>query len=265
MKNDELVSPEVLMEHLRTSHANVQDVIKFVDTKTGALTGLVTLVLAFPFFLVQYITGDSFDANKWNNPFPSVPNLPAVSLTFLGMSLLGGISSIYCSMNSLIARPPASWLKPKATPMNNFCILFPFYTPNQTNEAHEYFSKIVSGITQKELLTEYQHQAVQLGRIVERKIRWHRWAARMFTVQLVLPLFFLIPYHALRSAWLLLLVFKDWAISRLQACRKAVRRLSASIQADDPDLCLAPVVVDEELERPTEHPPAIPARDERIG
>lgn len=207
MKSDEFVSPEKLMEHLRASHANVQDVIKFVDTKTGALTGLATLVSTFPFLIFRYFTGEDFDITKWKNPFPDHPSFPLVGLSLLGLSLAGGLVSIYCSLMSLTARPPARWIKPKNSQKDQFCILFPFYTPKQANHAHEYFSKIVSGVTQKELLTEYVHQMEQLGKIVERKVWWHRGAAIGFCVQLVLPLVIIIPLHIVRYTCIHLMSF----------------------------------------------------------
>jgi hypothetical protein len=217
MNTDQPVSPETLMEHLRASHANVQDVIKFVDTKTGALTGLVTLILTFPFLLARYFTGDNFDLAKWKNPFPAHPDFPTVALIVLSVSLLGGIASICCSLTSLVARPPSRWIKPKNSQKDQFCILFPFYTPKQAPAAHEYFSKIVSGLTQKELLIEYQHQAEQLGSIVERKIRWHRRAALLLRVQLVLPLIVMIPFGVARGSWLLLSTFGAWLRDSLQS------------------------------------------------
>lgn len=202
MKSDEHVSPEKLMEHLRASHSNVQDVIKFVDTKTGALTGLVTLLSTFPFLILRYFTGDSFDVTKWKNPFPDHSDFPLIGLSLLALSLAGGIASIYCSLMSLTARPPSRWIKPTTKHKDQFCILFPFYTPKQAEHAHEYFSKIVSGITEQELLTEYVHQMEQLGSIIERKVRWHRLAAAGFCVQLVLPLAVIIPYQTVRLTWI---------------------------------------------------------------
>lgn len=207
MKSEEHVPPEKLMEHLRASHANVQDVIKFVDTKTGALTGLVTLISTFPFLIFRYFTGEDFDIAKWNNPFPDHPNFPLIGLSLLALSLAGGVASIYCSLMSLTARPPSRWIKPKTSHKDQFCILFPFYTPKQAGHAHEYFSKIITGITQKELLTEYVHQMEQLGSIIERKVRWHRYAAAGFCVQLVLPLLVIIPYHTVNFLWLKFLSF----------------------------------------------------------
>lgn len=202
MNLDQPVPPEVLMEHLRASHTNVQDVIKFVDTKTGALTGLVTLSLTFPFLLFRYFTGDNFDPAKCTNPFPAYPDLPPLVLGLFCLSLLGGIGSIYCSLKSLVARPPSRWIKPKNSQKDQFCLLFPFYTPKQANAAHQYFSKITTGLSQKELLVEYQHQVEQLGSIVERKIRWHRRAALMFQVQLIFPLFVTIPCETVRHLWI---------------------------------------------------------------
>lgn len=210
MKSEEHVPPEKLMEHLRASHANVQDVIKFVDTKTGALTGLVTLISTFPFLIVRYFTGEDFDITKWKNPFPDYPNFPLVGLFLLALSFAGGLVSICCSLMSLTARPPSRWIKPKTSHKDQFCILFPFYTPKQANHAHAYFSKILSGFTQKELLAEYVHQMEQLGSIVERKVRWHRRAAIWFCVQLVLPLIVIIPYQILHHIWLQLMSF--WRI-----------------------------------------------------
>lgn len=207
MKSEEHVPPEKLMEHLRASHANVQDVIKFIDTKTGALTGLVTLISTFPFLIFRYFTGEDFDITKWKNPFPDHPNFPLIGLSLLALSFVGGLSSICCSLMSLTARPPSRWTKSKTRHKDQFCILFPFYTPKQAVHAQEYFSKIISGFTQKELLAEYVHQMEQLGRIVELKVRWHRRAAMCFYIQLVLPLIVIIPCQILRQIWLRLTSF----------------------------------------------------------
>ncbi|MCB1225715.1 MAG: hypothetical protein KDK99_07905 [Verrucomicrobiales bacterium] len=210
MKESEYVSPDKLMEHLRASHTNVQDVIKFVDTKTGALTGLVTLLSTLPFFIIRYFTGEEFDITKWENPFPNYPYFPMAGLSLLTLSFTGGLVSICCSLMSLTARPPSRWIKPKTSHSDQFCILFPFYTPKQAEHAHEYFSKIVTGFTQNELLAEYVYQVEQLGSIVERKVRWHRRAAIGFYVQLVLPLVVVFPYHTARYTWLLLVSLSGW-------------------------------------------------------
>lgn len=237
MSEDDLnspVDPETLLSHLRSSHANVQDVIKFIDTKTGALTGLTTITLTVPYLVIKFFVGEEYKAELWCNPFPSIANFPLYGLILLGFSFLCGLLSICCSIESLVARPPSRWRADtgKGASPSRFCILFPFYSPNQTEEAKQYFSKIVSGLSRGELLSEYQHQTEQLGSIVQRKILWHRRAVGFFWGQLIFPIILMLPYNLLNfvilkldEAWIR---FKEWrkAKSKKSPSKRRVRKRS---------------------------------------
>lgn len=231
MKPDEQVEPNVLLDHLRTSHANAQDVIKFIDTKTGVVTGLVSLALAFPFLLGQYFVGESFDSSRWQLLYESHPTLSISVFTAFSWSLTCGVVSIYCSLVSLMARPPSLWDKPIEIEKARFCILFPFHAAAHANHARAYYSKITGGLTNKELLGEYEYQLEQLGSIVERKIYWHRRAATLFVLQLILPATFMIPIWLTKKLLCVLTVLWLGACAVVKMVVVKLHRLSSSFRA----------------------------------
>lgn len=194
------VDYRLTLQHAINGHANAQDVIKFVDTKTGILTGLVAVTSAAPLALLQ-----------WSAALD--PNLPASLSSFsrahalvydvlsYGLSiamLLGGCSAV-TAIHGLMARNPRrpyqglveyiqkAWLwvrrKPRARSSSTVTVIFPIYRPRDRTTAQAYFAKAMKGMSMSDVLREHQLQLGELGRILNRKIFCNRLAVSFLELQ----------------------------------------------------------------------------------
>ena len=167
---------ENTFEHLKAGYANAQEIIKFIDTKTSFLTGASALVIGFVMeALKQYIVQVPPNIK---HDFDSHPYLVCVLMVLGELSLLAGGICIWCSVLSLIARPPTKKLK------RNCTILFPFYSGKPSER--DYCAKVSQGLTDKEILKEYEAQIWNVGLILQKKLFRHRWAGKMFLIQLII-------------------------------------------------------------------------------
>lgn len=189
------------LEHAGKGYANAQAVIKFVDTKTGVITGLATLTTAAPFALLQWSAGleRSLPASLTN-----FQSHHPICLTFICYGLLGGMAlgvlSIVMAMHGLMARNPRrpyqglleliqkAWLwlrrKPRSRPSSAITVVFPIYRRRDTENARRYFKKITAGMTAEEILHEHELQLFEVGRILNQKITWNRRAVSALELQI---------------------------------------------------------------------------------
>jgi len=157
------------VEHAKAGYHNAQDIIKFIDAKTGAVTGIGTLAIGG----VWGIIGFYFDLNaEVRNIVTNYAPLYIPGI-FIGVSLLAGVIALAFSMLSLIARGPTS----------ESTVLFPFVPPD--NELNfEYYDQLSHGMTQNQILTEYRIQIHTVGTILRKKMKWHRRAVLLLLIQL---------------------------------------------------------------------------------
>jgi hypothetical protein len=112
------------------------------------------------------------------NNFQVHPFLILVLMTLGVLSLLAGCLCIWCCVMSLVGRPPAKCLKQRYT------LLFPYFSGKPAEKT--YYTKACSGMTQGEILKEYESQIWNVGLILRKKLIRHRWAGIMFLIQLVI-------------------------------------------------------------------------------
>lgn len=216
------------VEHARAAYANAQETVRFVDSKTGILTGVLTLTTGLPFALIQFvISSDSDRAGKlidWYGNCGPVATLVTTLPLLLGM--LFGTMSLLSSTNGLMARHPhraghrerglprelLGFLKQKITgffgkpaePTGTtvrLTSLFPLFPPHRSTEAQELFAKLGRGeYDRSEVLSEYGAQLESIGAILHTKIDRNREAVRWFELQIV-------SYLAAAAAAVVIMVF----------------------------------------------------------
>lgn len=205
------------LEHARAAYVNAQETVRFVDSKTGVLTGVLTVTTGLPFALIQFIgSSDSGRAGKLIDWYGNcgvfaalVTSIPLLAGMFFGtMSLLS-------STNGLMARHPQragqrerglprellGFLgrkiaglvghqgKPTGTTVQ-LTSLFPLFPPHRSTEARKKFEKLGRGdYERRDILSEYGAQLESIGAILHTKIDRNREAVRWFELQVVSYLF----------------------------------------------------------------------------
>lgn len=200
------------LEHAKASYANAQEAIRFVDSKTAILTGIVVLSTGIPFAVGQFICSDDSIPQSiftWLSQYHvDHPILFRVKIGGALAASLCGVLSLLASTNGLMSRlprrgsrkefnillPPMIFLlcripfirgffnppKPRVT------CLFPLHNPASLDQARIVFEKIGrGGYSRNDVLEEYQIQLESVGAILETKIRRNREAVGWFEVQIV--------------------------------------------------------------------------------
>jgi len=163
------------LDHAKTGYQNAQDIIKFIDTKTGAVTGLCTLAIGGVLGLVTWFFGleEGCRLLVLNIFHPCV-----AAIVLLGLSPIAGAGSLVFSLLSLIARSPLT---------SGQTVLFPCLKKTGgewDGISQSYKNKIVAGMTATEIRDEYHDQILNVGIIVQKKIARHRWAVGFLMLQL---------------------------------------------------------------------------------
>jgi hypothetical protein len=101
---------EVNAAHARAAYANAQEIIRFVDTKTSVLTGIITVTTGVPLVIFKYaLTRNSAEAAPvidWYNHASQFPkNLVFVAAITLAIAFVFGLFSLLASTNGLMSRP----------------------------------------------------------------------------------------------------------------------------------------------------------------
>lgn len=206
---EELSGFELSLEQAKSGYQNAQETVRFVDTKTGVMTGIVTVTTGIPFVLLQWLLSKDnplseylatqFAHLHYGTWFVAIGGIFAVLGVFLG------ILSLISSTSGLMARTPRSRTsKNPSAPAElvNFCLerigakkrpvpdhalsaLFPIFPSERSTEAERYFSKISKGeYDQKSVLSEYARQLFSIGSILDVKIRYNGYSIRFFELQI---------------------------------------------------------------------------------
>ena len=171
--NGDDANADPTLGHARDGYAQVQEVIRFVDTKAGVLLGLVVLVTLVPVHAVQWIAGDA-ERLKACIELSRVWLFSAWGI--FGLSVAGlvlGEASLWMAMECVAprGRGPA-----KAS------VLFPVTT--DAKELANIGRKLKRGMTAGDILGEYEDQLKRSGMILAIKMRRLGWAAFCFKMQM---------------------------------------------------------------------------------
>jgi hypothetical protein len=163
-------------EHARTSHANIQETIKFLDTKSGIITGLVSISAALPISVLHWIatTTDS----KLLDKFSCYECLGKITFLLILASIAFAAATIVYSIRSLLAR----------TAPGESTLLFAIHPANPSQQLRKKLDQLPEGLPLHEILKEYSNQLYDLGAILYLKGVYHRHSAACFQWQIALIL-----------------------------------------------------------------------------
>lgn len=192
------------LEHAKAGYTVAQETIKFIDTKTGIMTGVLVITTGLPFLLMNFVASDEGkDTKELLLAHPIFTCLIAFAL-LLGLAF--GTMSLMSGTNGLMARTPVRGdvqerglfseaflfllcklrLKQRTSPPFTITSLFPLYPPDRTTEALQRFSCIGGGsYSSYDVLREYEVQIGTIGSILNRKVERNRDAVRWFELQLL--------------------------------------------------------------------------------
>jgi hypothetical protein len=201
------------LEHARAAYANAQETIRSVDTKTGVLTGVLTVTTGLPFAFLQFIvSSESQRAARFIDWYSSCgPAAQALATLPLILGICFGAFSLMSSTNGLMARHPhKAGERERAIPIEltlfllrklsapfrrhraptgstaKLTSLFPLFPQHRTAEAVRDFQRLGAGEYRAEdVLAEYAAQLASVGTILNTKIERNRDAVRWFELQIV--------------------------------------------------------------------------------
>lgn len=162
------------IDHARQGHAHAQQVITFVDTKSGILLTYSFAVVAGPLWLLQSAcegapTWDKiweiFHAHPWTCFWGSA-------------SLLAWLACVTCCLESVSPRKP---------PAPRRLMLFPYFPLERFAQYEAEFQEQMRSFSLNDEVAEFSRQLAVLGVICERKVFWHRMACGAFRWQLIMP------------------------------------------------------------------------------
>jgi hypothetical protein len=199
--------------HARASYANAQDVIKFVDTKTTVLTGIVTITTGIPLVILRYVllekAAQSLAVTQWYSRAPTLGRYAFIAaVILLAIGFVFGLLSLLASTNGLMARTPRKardkqrslsrelgnlllrtvtfgLFGKRETKSGRLTCLFPLFASNQAEKALANFQRLGKGdYTRAEILEEYAAQLESVGSILNTKILRNRKAIEWFERQI---------------------------------------------------------------------------------
>lgn len=171
------------IEHAKTGHATVQQVIPFIDTKTGVLLTYSFAALLGPFWLMQAIFGaDCMSASKLQTNYQHNHSCFIVVAGVVSISVISWALCVYACLQSVSPRRPPPNLEKR------HLILFPYIAISEIPQVKIRYNKLSAGLSDNEILGEYEVQLLRIGLICHQKIYWHRFACHAFMAQLLFPM-----------------------------------------------------------------------------
>lgn len=207
---DETQNAELTLEHARTGYANAQETVRFVDTKSGVMTGIVTITTGLPLVLMQWLlSADNSLSGPISQAIPTSQRcivLAGVAIAFGLLGIFFGSLSLISSTGGLMARMPKSQttkapsaltdmfsfllemvhLKKRPIPRHRVTALFPLFPPDRLTDAQKVFKRVRLGsYSLQDVLDEYAVQLESIGYILNTKIRYNGYAVRWFEFQVL--------------------------------------------------------------------------------
>jgi hypothetical protein len=172
MEEDRQCSFEQKLDLFKSGYSNAQDVIKFIDTKNGVISGFVTLTIGGTLAFVMWVFENAGTGAKAVYDVLAGNRHVAAAVA---LSVCFGAGSLFCCFRSLVGRSP---------PEDRYRILFPCFTPKMLNNAKAIYEQSARSLTGDLLLQEYWEQVAAVGQIIFKKLYWHRFSLIMCFAQL---------------------------------------------------------------------------------
>jgi len=170
------------IKHAEHGCRNAQNIIQFVDTKAGVIAGFTFVGLGVVLQGIKEFLCLSKDIQDCLvAAFKLHPACATILFGFCVISIGLGILSLWFVVQCVAARAPRIGLDLKHS------TLFPIYHEvHELGRARDHFEKLKRGLTQAEIIQEYEVQLLNLGAILHKKMRCQHWAATAFLGQLLL-------------------------------------------------------------------------------
>lgn len=165
-------------EHFKDGYKNAQETIRFLDTKTSILTGLLTLTVALPVYVFKWMAEmDTARVLSLHQLKVWHPILLAIGALGLIVGMIVGLWGVRHGIKSIRPRGPKSVSK-------DTTVLFPHYAEAEGALVEKYFDKCAKGMQWSEIIEEYRDQQLEVGRILNRKIFHNERSAHWFWRQI---------------------------------------------------------------------------------
>lgn len=191
---------ELFLDHLKASYENGQRAIHFVDTKNAFITGLSTVILAFPVWLPSAF--ETVSSQSLRDFLASVPPL-GLSIILL-MSFSSAALAVLClwsAISSVTARKPDPDIRPtvlfpfQSPPKWTFRRIIPWFQKEKAAPESDFekaWTGLRSGSTTEPIIDEYRVQIRSIGRILGRKMFLQKMAGRFLRLQIVFLVLFIL-------------------------------------------------------------------------
>jgi len=168
------------LDHAKAGYKNSQEIIRFLDSKCGAVIGLVTLVTSLPFVIFKWIAEQKPDS-PWclGTLAKDSPKLWWIAAGFAVLGVASGLIALLTALHGLRARSRSGG---GPTP-----ILFPMLDPNKNLvDATQSFSRLQAGLSYADIVHEYEGQLLNVGMILHAKAQHLRRAFWFLGAQAIL-------------------------------------------------------------------------------
>lgn len=166
---------ETTLEHAKAAYANAQETIRFIDTKAGALTGLLTLAVGLPIWVVQWLSEQKPDESAlYIGLAKSQPYILLAAFLAWSCGIMAGVISLWLVLDCIAARLPSRKRKPT--------VLFPMVSGRHS--AYVIARRLTFGISALDTINEYRTQCLRVGAILAKKVIKFNRAMRWFKAQI---------------------------------------------------------------------------------
>jgi hypothetical protein len=173
---------DLTIEHAWRGHNNIQDVIRFIDTKNAFLVGLSTTFGGVALAIVAKILCPS------DGRFPPSVMVPSYGHLFAIYSILASLA--FCAACLVSAALSVKATAPHDDRSVPHSVLFPFHERKKAWDARQYYHKLLQeGMSDALVKCEFADQLAILGAILHAKHEHHRRSVSLIAWQSSMLLF----------------------------------------------------------------------------
>lgn len=166
---------QITLEHAKAAYANAQETIRFIDTKAGALTGLLTLAVGLPIWVVQWLSEQQAEESALHIGLEKCePYILLAGFFAWACGIMAGVISLWLVLDCISARLPSGRRKS--------VVLFPMVLGHHS--AYAIARRLTVGMTTRDTVGEYRTQCLRVGAILAKKVIKFNRAMRWFKAQI---------------------------------------------------------------------------------
>lgn len=166
---------QTTLDHVKVAYANAQETIRFIDTKAGALTGLLTLAVGLPIWVVQWLSEQQAeDAALHVGLDKCEPYILIIGFLAWSCGIMAGVISLWLVLDCISARLPSRRRKS--------VVLFPMVSGHHS--AYAIARRLTAGMSTQNIIGEYRTQCLRVGAILAKKVIKFNRAMLWFKAQI---------------------------------------------------------------------------------